>query len=192
VPLRDLERMSGELASWQATLPERSRYGLVQALRQALGAAVRWGYMRQNPAVLAGRNRQPSPRAVRAFNAAEVAALGAELSPAYRTLPAFVAATGLRPEEWQALERRDIDRAARVLTVRRTVSGGEVVELGKTSRSRRQVPLSRAGAGRAGRAPAEARRPHLRPALDVRLGRTGGGGLRVRACPHHGHVDNDD
>lgn len=25
VPLRDLERMSGELASWQAGLPERSR-----------------------------------------------------------------------------------------------------------------------------------------------------------------------
>ena len=51
---------------------------------------------------------------------------------AYRTLPAFAAATGLRPEEWQALERRDIDRAARLLTVRRTVCGGEVVELGKT------------------------------------------------------------
>lgn len=40
--LRDLERMSGEIASWQANLPERSRYGVVQALRQCLGAAVRW------------------------------------------------------------------------------------------------------------------------------------------------------
>jgi hypothetical protein len=39
------------------------------------------------------------------------------------------------------LERRDIDRRARVLTVRRTVSSGEVVELAKTTRSRRQVPL---------------------------------------------------
>lgn len=36
----------------------------------------------------------------------------------------------------------DIDRRAGVLHVRRTVSLGEVVELGKTSRSRRQVPLS--------------------------------------------------
>ena len=35
-----------------------------------------------------------------------------------------------------------MDRAARVLNVRRTVSSGEVVELGKTTRSRRQVPLS--------------------------------------------------
>jgi integrase len=54
----------------------------------------------------------------------------------------FAAATGLRPEEWIALERRDIDRQAGVLSVRRTVSPGEVVEPGKTTRSRRQVPLA--------------------------------------------------
>jgi hypothetical protein len=41
VPLCDLERMSGEIAAWQAKLPERSRYGIVSALRQTLGAAVR-------------------------------------------------------------------------------------------------------------------------------------------------------
>jgi integrase len=43
-------------------LPERSSYGIVQALRQTLGAAARWGYMSSNPALLAGRNRQPPPR----------------------------------------------------------------------------------------------------------------------------------
>ena len=42
VPLRDLERMTDEVASWRATLPERSRYGIVQALRQTLEAACRW------------------------------------------------------------------------------------------------------------------------------------------------------
>jgi hypothetical protein len=97
VKLRELERMSGEIASWQARLPERSRYGIVQALRQALEAAVRWGYMTRNPAKLAGRNRQPSPRVVRAFTRAEVDAIAAELSPAYAPLPMFAAATGLRP-----------------------------------------------------------------------------------------------
>jgi site-specific recombinase XerD len=143
VPLADLERMSGEVAAWMAMLPERSRYGIVQALRQTLGAAVRWGYMTANPALLAGRNRQPAPRPVRVFDRAEVAALAAELSPRYRTLPEFVAATGFRPEEWQALERREVDRTGRHANVVRTVSGGEVVELGKTSGARRQVPLSR-------------------------------------------------
>jgi integrase len=73
----------------------------------------------------------------------EVEGIAAELSAMYRPLPAFGGATGLRPEEWQALERRDVDRRARVVTVARTVSGGEVVQLAKTTRSRRQVPLSR-------------------------------------------------
>jgi len=142
VPLRDLERMSGEIASWRTKLPDRSRYGVLQALRQALEAAVRWGYMDRNPAKLAGRNPQPSPRAVRAYTIEEIDAIAAELVPAYRPLPAFAAATGLRPEEWQVLERRDIDRTSGLLSVRRTISSGEVVELAKTGRSRRQVPLS--------------------------------------------------
>jgi integrase len=143
VPLAELERMSGELADWQAKLPERSRYGIMQALRQALEAGVRWGYLGANPAKLAGPNPQPPPRPIRVFTLAELEAISAELSPRYSSLPAFVAATGLRPEEWAALERRDVERALGLVNVRRTVSDGEVVELGKTTRSRRQVPLSR-------------------------------------------------
>jgi integrase len=142
VPVRDLERMAGEIAAWQARLPARSRYGIVQALRQTLGAGARWGLIGSNPALTAGHNRQPAPRAVRTFTREEVDAIACELHPAYAPLPVFAATTGLRPEEWQALERRDVDRAARVLTVRWTVSGGEPVELGKTSGARRQVPLS--------------------------------------------------
>jgi integrase len=140
--LRDLERMAGEIAAWRTRLPERSRYAITSALRQALGAAVRWGYMFVNPAKLAGRNPQPPPRPVRVYSRAELDVIGAELARAYAPLPAFAAATGLRPEEWQALERRDVDRGAGILSVRRTVSGGEIVNLGKTSASRRQVPLS--------------------------------------------------
>ena len=143
VPLRDLERMSGEIASWRARLPERSRYGVTQALRQTLEAAVRWGYMNRNPAKLAGRNPQPPPRPVRVYSTEEIEAISAELRPAYRPLPLFAASTGLRPEEWGALERRDVDRRAGLLTVRRTISSGELVELAKTKRSRRQVPLAR-------------------------------------------------
>jgi hypothetical protein len=110
VPLRELERMVDELSAWQATLPERSRYGLVGALRQVLGAAVRWGHMDRNPMVLAGRNRQPSPRLVRVYAFAELDAITAEMSAQYQPLPKFASATGLRPEEWQAIERRDVDR----------------------------------------------------------------------------------
>jgi integrase len=164
VPLCELERMAGDIGGWQARLPERSRYGIVQALRQTLGAAVRWGYMTRNPATLAGRNRIPAPRTVRAFTRDELDAIAAELAPSYAPLPAFAAATGLRPEEWQALERRDIDRRGGYLRVLRTVSDGEVVELGKTNGSRRQVPLSRRALGALDAIPPRLGTPFIFPA----------------------------
>lgn len=142
VSLRDLERMSGELAAWRTRLPARSRYGVTQALRQTLGAAVRWDYMARNPAKQAGRNPQPPPRPIRAYTNDELDAVAAELPPMYRALPTFAAASGLRPEEWQALERPDIDRVRGVINVRRTISSGEIVDLAKTSASLRQVPLT--------------------------------------------------
>jgi hypothetical protein len=61
VPLRDLERMTNEIAGWQAQLPPRAGHGIAQALRQVLDAAVRWERMSRNPAKLAGRNRKPPP-----------------------------------------------------------------------------------------------------------------------------------
>jgi integrase len=84
---------------------------------------------------------------VRAFTAEEIAAIAAELSVRYQPLPAFAAANGLRPEEWQGPEGHDVDRRAGILVVRRTVSSGEVVELTKTTRSRREVPLTAAARG---------------------------------------------
>jgi len=149
VPLTDLEQMVDELADWQAGLPATSRHDYVRALRQALDAAKRWRRITTNPAKAAGPNPAPGPRQIRAYTFPELDALTLELSPAYQPLPPFGAATGLRPEEWAALERRDIDRRHGVLTVRRTVVGGDtattplrVIELAKTDRSRRQVPLS--------------------------------------------------
>ena len=142
VLLGDLERMGGELAAWRTTLPDRSRYDITRAPRQTLEAAARWGHCARNPAKDAGRNPQPPPRPIRAFSVAELEGIAAELSPRYAALPMFAAATGLRPQEWQALERQDVDRNGRLLNVRCTVSSGEVVELAKTARSRRQVPLS--------------------------------------------------
>jgi integrase len=144
VSLRDFERMGSEVAKWRTTLPERSRYDITRALRQACDAAVRWGHTQRNPARDAGRNPQPPPRPIRAYAWPELEAIAVEMSPVYRPLPLFAAATGLRPQEWAALEHRDIDRRAEVpmLTVQRTISSGEVLALAKTERSHRQVPLS--------------------------------------------------
>jgi hypothetical protein len=55
----------------------------------------------------------------------------------------FAAATGTRPSEWIALERRDIDRENGIAIVQRSYSRGTLRPYGKTQRSRRSVPLSR-------------------------------------------------
>ncbi len=52
----------------------------------------------------------------------------------------FAAATGLRPGEWIALERRDIDLDGRVLHVRRAYRNGRI-KVPKTDSSLRSVPL---------------------------------------------------
>ena len=120
--------------------------------------------MGRNSAKLAGRNPEPPPRVVRVYTLAELEAVAAELSRAYEPLPPLAAATGLRPEEWVALERRDVDRAAGLLNVHRTVSAGSVVELAKTSASRRQVPLSPRALAALDRLPARLDTPRLFPA----------------------------
>jgi integrase len=164
--LSALESMSGELADWRKKLPERTRYGIVSALRQTLGAAVRWRYIAENPAKAAGKNPQPSPRVVRPYTLAELTAIAAELAPQYEPLPDFAAATGLRPEEWIALERKHVDRRGSAVNVTQTFSEGEIIELGKTTRSRRQVPLSRRACAALDRLPARLDTPLLFPAPD--------------------------
>lgn len=52
----------------------------------------------------------------------------------------FAAATGLRPAEWIALEKRDIDYAERVVYVRRSFTRREL-KRPKTEASLRAVPL---------------------------------------------------
>ncbi len=49
----------------------------------------------------------------------------------------------MRPEEWAALERQDVDRARGVARVVRTHVEGRTKGYGKTSASMREVPLSR-------------------------------------------------
>lgn len=79
--LAELERRVPEIAAWVGTLPAGSRYGIVQAFRQALEAAVRWGLMTKNPAKLAGPNPQPKAEEIDPFTQAEIDLVAEELGP---------------------------------------------------------------------------------------------------------------
>lgn len=129
-----------EIGVWRKRLPARSAFGIHKALRQALHYAVRAKLLDENPAA-AAPNPAPKRPEVQTFTLDELEAAAAELDPRYRALPVFASLTGLRPCEWIALERGDVDRREGVVYVRRTFVDGQVKPYGKTSRSLRAVPL---------------------------------------------------
>jgi len=62
------------------------------------------------------------------------------IGPRYGPMILFAAATGLRPAEWIAREKRDVDRKERVVDVRRSFTCGEL-KIPKTEASMRFAPL---------------------------------------------------
>jgi integrase len=133
-----------ELEDWREQLPPGSRHDVFRAFRQALAWAVERDLATRNSS-----NRIKNPKRKRherkpivPFESwEEIEAVSAELDARYRAIPAFATGTGLRPEEWIALERGDVDREARVVHVRRRFTGGELKQGGKTGGSVRAVPL---------------------------------------------------
>src|SRR5438128_3484840 len=123
------------------TIPPGHRFAATQALRQVLARAVVWGMIDVNPAKRGVDNPQRRRTENRPFESwAELEAIAARLGPRYGPMVIFAAATGLRPGEWIALERRDINPSERVAYVRRAFTKGRLTHP-KTEASVRAVPL---------------------------------------------------
>ena len=72
-------------------------------------------------------NRQRPRVEQRPFESWEqIQALVDRIGRRYGRMVLFVAATGLRPSEWIALEHRDIDREGRIVYVRRAHRNGRL------------------------------------------------------------------
>jgi integrase len=161
---RVVELRSDEIAAWRTTLPEGHRFEATQALRQLLNRAVAWRIIDANPAkagVDNPRRQHPEKRPFETW--AEINAIAERLGPAYGPMVVFAAATGLRPSEWISLERRDLDREARVVYVRRAFAHGRLQRT-KTHRSTRAVPLQALALEALDRLPARRETPLLFPA----------------------------
>jgi integrase len=131
-----------QVKSWRRQLgPSAHHYH--GALKQVLAHALVAGYVSENVATQVP-NPAPKRAEVQTFGSwDEVEAVAADLLPRHRAIPVFAAGTGLRPEEWIALERRDVDRERRLVGVNRVFTDGRVKPTGKTPRSvPRLVPLT--------------------------------------------------
>lgn len=128
------------VGAWRKQLPAGSAHYIHRSLRQVLAYAVRCKYLHDNPAA-AVPNPRPRQGEMKVFSWHELELVAAELRPRHRAIPIFAAGTGLRPDEWIALERRDLDRQGRTVSVQRVYANGSLSEYPKTDRSRRRVPL---------------------------------------------------
>src|ERR671918_26574 len=135
------ELTSQEIAEWRMKLSPGYRFEATQALRQVLHRAVAWGMMDVNPAKVGVDNPVRRRKEQHPFESwAELEAIAGAIGPRYGPMILFAAATGLRPAEWIALERRDVDREERVVYVRRSFTRGQL-KVPKTEASVRAVPL---------------------------------------------------
>jgi integrase len=143
--LAELEGAADDVARWRAKLPtDDRRHKCTRGLRQALAAAVRWGYIERNPAKDMGANRAPRVPEIHPFTREELDAIVAEVADSPRDAGAviFAAETGLRTSEWPALDRADIDWRNPAVAVQRRFTRGQITPYPKTAKSRRRVPLT--------------------------------------------------
>jgi integrase len=115
-------------------------------LTSALKQAVKWRIISRNPAQLVDLPRQER-REMKALSSEEAERfLIASFEDRYGALFAVALSTGMRPEEYLALQWIDLDFKHSKVTVRRTLcwrrkGGGWYFGEPKTAKSRRQIPI---------------------------------------------------
>jgi integrase len=137
------ELTSEELQAFANNIPEGHRFEVVRAVKQMYRWSREADLLRRDPASKI-KNSQRVREEIKPFESwAEVNILAAELGE-WGPAVTFACATGLRPQEWISLERRDIDKSGPtpiVLVRRRLTKDKKIKPVTKNGKPRR-VPLS--------------------------------------------------
>lgn len=144
-PVSVRELLPENIGRWIKHLPvsAKTKQHVLGAMRQVLSAGVIWGYLPVSPARPAAVKSPPSQAPdIGPFESWDEVFAVARAAGRYRPLVIFACATGLRPEEWSALQWRDIEQGARRCAVRRTYASGELRSEGKREASLRTVLLA--------------------------------------------------
>lgn len=135
----DHDTVTGWRAAQAKRVAAKTLHGYTQDVKQVLNAAVRSGLLTESPARHV-KNPQPPVGNITPFETLdEVLAVAAELPSAFRALPVFGCLTGLRPEEWLALERSDIRDG--FIHVNKRFTRGTFKQGTKNGAPERRVPL---------------------------------------------------
>jgi integrase len=133
-----------ELERFAASIPEGHRFEVTRAVKQMF----KWGYekaevLRRDPARKI-TNKLPTREEITPFQTQDEIDAVAEEIGEWGGFIRFLAATGLRPGEAIALERRDLDRNADppVVLVRRRLSKDKKIEQATKNGKTRRVPLN--------------------------------------------------
>lgn len=133
-----------ELEDWQNDLSPGSRHDVFRAFRQTLT----WGQSRSlitrnaSDGIKNPKRKREERRPILPFESwDEIDAVETELDPLYVGIPTFATGTGLRPEEWAALDKTDVDLVGRYVTVNKRYSGGQLKRGTKNGVPERRVPL---------------------------------------------------
>ena len=124
-------------------LSEKTKLHIRDCMKQVLDVGVEWDYLARNPvrSKAVRPPRVPEPDVNPFASWAEVDAV-AEKAGRYGPLVRFACATGLRPEEWIALQWLDVDLATRQVEISKVCVDGVLYrDRGKTDAAFRVVRL---------------------------------------------------
>lgn len=144
--LRPLDIQSLYTKMQERSLSARTVRYTHAVLTSALKQAVKWLMLSQNPAAAVDLPKS-TRKEMKALSAKEAERfLSAASEDRWAIVFALALATGMRPEEYLALQWKDIDLGRGIATVQRVIvwnrkGGGWTLTEPKTSKSRRSIPL---------------------------------------------------